>query len=197
MVGYIVKGEIDEVNRIITFPENNIVKIKPPNYIPNACFESLTLKNDTLVVFYEANGKNVNKNPVALLYDLDLNLLKHIPIPSLEYRITDASVISNNCFYILNNFWSGDEKFYKPAADIFFKKFGLPKNMKDTKDVKRILKLRFTKDKIITTNEIPTYIELAPAEQSYNWEGLVTYDKRGFIIATDKYPTTILAYIKK
>jgi hypothetical protein len=33
-------------------------------------------------------------------------------------------------------------------------------------------------------------------EDSRNWEGLVLFDQRGFLVATDKYPGTLLGFVE-
>ena len=38
-------------------------------------------------------------------------------------------------------------------------------------------------------------LELEGEKTSRKWEALARYGNKGFIIATDKYPTTILAYV--
>ena len=40
----------------------------------------------------------------------------------------------------------------------------------------------------------PVELELAPME-TRNWEGLALLEGRGFLIATDKYPSTLLAFV--
>jgi len=34
-----------------------------------------------------------------------------------------------------------------------------------------------------------------PGNDARNWEGIVRLDNRGFLLATDKFPTTILGFV--
>jgi hypothetical protein len=38
-------------------------------------------------------------------------------------------------------------------------------------------------------------LELVSDDDTRNWEGLVRLDDYGFLLATDKYPRTILAFV--
>ena len=54
--------------------------------------EALTVLPDGRVLtLYEANGANVNPQPLAHLFDADLQPLGVLPMATLEYRVTDAT----------------------------------------------------------------------------------------------------------
>ena len=51
------------------------------------------------------------------------------------------------------------------------------------------------KNRIILTDNAHLELELEGEKTSRKWEALARYENKGFLIATDKYPTTILAYV--
>ncbi len=53
----------------------------------------------------------------------------------------------------------------------------------------------FSIDGITVSDQPPIQLVLRGDGQSRNWEGIVRLDDRGFIIATDTYPETILAFV--
>ena len=61
--------------------------------------------------------------------------------------------------------------------------------------VERLVEFRLKDKKIDLTNRAPLELRLEGEKTSRKWEALARYDNEGFLIATDKYPTTILAFI--
>ncbi len=58
--------------------------------------ESIVVFGRRVITFYEANGLNVNPEPSAYSFDLDLNLMDNFSFPTIEYRVTDASSVDQN-----------------------------------------------------------------------------------------------------
>ena len=58
-----------------------------------------------------------------------------------------------------------------------------------------LLEFKLLEDKIIRTERQPINIKLSEFGDSRNWEGIVRLDDIGFLIATDKFPGTILAFL--
>ncbi len=48
---------------------------------------------------------------------------------------------------------------------------------------------------ITLTGAPPIQLKLAEGQVARNWEGLVRLDGRGFLLATDSFPETILAFV--
>jgi hypothetical protein len=57
-----------------------------------------------------------------------------------------------------------------------------------------LIEFRIDKDDVNLIDQAPIYLELLD-EDSRNWEGIVAYGD-GFLLVTDRFPTTILAYIE-
>jgi len=43
----------------------------------------------------------------------------------------------------------------------------------------------------------PIQLKLINDDNSRNWEGIVRFGDEGFIIVTDKFPSTILGFVRK
>ena len=62
--------------------------------------------------------------------------------------------------------------------------------------VERLVEFQYS-EAGITLLDVPP-IQLALLEEDLrNWEGLVRLDERGFLIATDKFPQTILGFVPR
>jgi len=191
MVGYIAWGNIDPSSYEITILEKNIQKISTPIQIDNLSYESIIRHENNLLLLYEANGSSLRKDPYQLLISLNDFSSKKIKGPNIEYRITDATKVRKNKFWAINYYWPGDKKNLKPSLD------KLSKNKKTNSDqtIERLVEFKIKKNSISLTRKKPINLILEEGN-SRNWEAIVRFGESGFLIATDKYPRMILAYIK-
>jgi len=191
MVGYIAWGSIDPNSFEITFLEKNIQKINTPIQIDNLSYESIINHKNNLLLLYEANGSNLRKDPYQLLISLNDFSSKKIKGPNIEYRITDATKVKKNKFWAINYYWPGDKKNLKPSLD------KLSKNKKTNSDqtIERLVEFKIKRNSINLTRKKPINLILEEGN-SRNWEAIVRFGESGFLLATDKYPRMILAYIK-
>ena len=60
--------------------------------------------------------------------------------------------------------------------------------------MERLIEFIIKDDKLMLTNKKPINLILEDGK-SRNWEGIVRYGESGFLIATDKHPRMILAYV--
>ena len=184
---YIVRGMIDFEKKKITLNADSKKEIKSPTGIHNMGEEALLQYRSTIYAIHEANGINVNKIPVAYKSDSDLKHLAEVPFPNVEYRITDATEPdSAGNFFVSNYYYPGEYKKLKP---------NLPDTEKDIA-VERILELKIDGLKIVQTNTKPIILSNPNYKDGRNWEGIVKI-KNGFLLITDMYPRTILAYYKR
>ena len=191
MVGYIAWGNIDPISYEITILEKNIQKISTPIQIDNLSYESIIRHENNLLLLYEANGSSLRKDPYQLLISLNDFSSKKIKGPNIEYRITDATKVRKNKFWAINYYWPGDKKNLKPSLD------KLSKNKKTNSDqtIERLVEFKIKKNSISLTRKKPINLILEEGN-SRNWEAIVRFGESGFLIATDKYPRMILAYIE-
>jgi hypothetical protein len=193
MKGYLATGTLDPDLMSLTL-DPNIVEIPLQARIDNFADEALVIFQNKLYTFYEANGINDNPQPVAHSFNLDLEPLDTLPMPAIEYRLTDASAPDENgVFWVLNYFFWGDFNKIKPGEDQLSP--GRASVSILPLPVERLVQLKITENGIILGDHAP--IRLAIAENGFarNWEALASLDDRGFLVATDKYPDTILAFI--
>jgi hypothetical protein len=72
-------------------------------------------------------------------------------------------------------------------------KFGYGKTHTESKAVERIIAYEIKDNRLEFADRKPIYLQLE--KESRNWEGIVRFED-GFIIATDKHPRTIIAFVK-
>ena len=191
MVGYIAWGNINPNSYEINILEKDIQKINTPIQIDNLSYESIISHKNNLLLLYEANGVNLRKKPYQLSISLNDFSLKKIKGPNIEYRITDATKVEKNKFWAINYYWPGDKKNLKPGVD----KLSKNKKVNSEQTVERIVEFKVKRNGISLTNKKPIDLILEEGN-SRNWEAIVRFGNSGFLIATDKYPRMILAYIK-
>ena len=186
--GYLVKGNINGDS--LKLNKNTLQKVKTPIQLRNITYETILLTNGNVNTIYEVNSATVNEKPYFYQFDKELKKSITKRFPFVEYRITDATEIdSENKFWAINYFWPGDYNLLKPDLDYKIS------NKKDIKPVERLLEFKLLEDKIIRTERMPINIKLSEFGDSRNWEGIVRLDDIGFLIVTDKFPATILAFI--
>ena len=190
--GYFVSGHMPSLSKGITLDPTNILDIPTPVTIDNMAFEALILEDDHLIPLYEANGIKVNRDPWVHIISTNLTVDDKIPFPNIEYRITDATQPDEHGkFWVINYLWRGDYRKLKPVKDGIENPFG--KVTKHT-DVERLIEIEFRDDHFYLTNTPPVYLT-QPEKKSRNWEGIVRFENRGFILITDEYPQTILMFV--
>jgi hypothetical protein len=153
--------------------------------------ESILVLEDRVVTFYEVIGEAIVADPVAHVFDFDLNSLGTIPMDNIEYRLTDTALSSGNEFWGINYFFPGDTDLMPsidPIADVY------GKSNVGFEHVERLVKFEYSEDGITLAKTAP--ISLVLTEDARNWEGLVMLDERGFLLATDKFPSTILGFVQ-
>ena len=195
MVGYLVRGSVIGDCAGIVLDPDLMTPIQPQADLSNMTDETIIVYGDRIYTVYEANGVNVNLDPVAHVFSLDLEPLEAIPFPSIEYRVTDATVPdADGIFWAINYFYPGDTKL-KPGTDEIAVEYGLGDTHQELDQVERLIALQITEEGITFAGIAPIYLELdTDYDDSRNWEGLVRFGE-GFLLVTDEYPTTILGYV--
>lgn len=195
MIGYLVCGEVSPELAEIRLDTNTLAEIPPQAALENMSDETLLIAGERLATIYEANGANVNAAPVAHLFDFNLQAQGTISFPNIEYRITDATPPdASGRFWAINYFFTGDTKL-KPAADPLAARFGEGVTHAQTLSVERLVEFQFTESGIALADTPPIALELLANGDERNWEALARLDQRGFLLATDKFPETILAFV--
>ena len=196
MMGYIVSGEIQPDSSAFHLNANSLQEIHPQSELDNFTDESVLIFDDQILTFYEANGANVNHQPVGHGFDFDLNPTEDVAFPTIEYRITDVTTLDDeNRFWAINYHFSGEAKKLDPAPDSLVLEYGQGASHAESKHVERLVEFQYTSDGIIRTARPPIQLHLLDNGKARNWEGIVRLDDLGFLLMTDKHPGTILGFV--
>jgi hypothetical protein len=193
MQGYLISGEIEPDLSALMLNVDSLVENPLQDQQDNKSDESILIEGDRILTFYEVNGAGLTPNHVANVFDFDLNLLGTVSFPNIEYRVTDAAFAAGTDFWVINYFFPGDTDL-KPTSDPLAEKFGLGPTHSQNETVERLVEMRYSPDGITLVDTPPVQLTLIP-DTSRNWEGLALLDNRGFLMATDKYPETILGFV--
>jgi len=194
MLGYIYRGTIDQDMSIMSIEPEVFQEIKPQAWFANASEEAILIYNETVYTFFEDYGLHKNNNPVAHTFDLDLNELGTISMAHLEYRMTDVTgVDSQGRFWGMNYFYPGDV-YLLPASDPIAEKYGEGASHQTYDPVERLVEFQITEGGIQILDQAPLQFKLMPDNEARNWEGLVSLKELGFLVITDKFPSTILGF---
>jgi len=195
MQGYLIQGSFQENAREISLDPETLTEIPTPVQIFNAAYESIFIATSDAVTLFEANGRDLNPSPIA--YQKVQSAPDFVPLemPSIEYRLTDATDLdSEGRFWVLNIFIP-IEFWYYTLNDPIKDQFGQGTTHEKNFQVERLVELKYNQDKITLSGNPPLQIELSAEGNSRNWEALVRLDELGFLAMTDTYPDTILAFI--
>lgn len=193
MKGYLIKGDFSPDGKTLTLEPETLILIGQQDALPNMSWETIVVDGFRTGAAFEANGKNVNSTPHMRLFDLNCNDNGFMPFPTMEYRITDATLPdADGGFWVINDFWPGEKDLLLPADDALALCSSPNATHAFLPQVERLVFLRFTQDGITApTRSINLQLETRPR----NWEGIAKLDDMGFLLATDKSPETILAFV--
>jgi hypothetical protein len=190
MHGYLVSGTMDANE--IKLDTSKVVEIPLPIDSENHTDEALIVTDDKVLTFYELNGAGLIPQPAAQVFDFELNPEGSASLPNLEYRLTDAA-FSDGKIWVINYFYPGDTDML-PKSDPLAETYGEGATHAQYEQVERLVELGYSDSGITLTDTAP--VQMSLAEDSRNWEGLVLLDQRGFLVATDKYPGTLLGFVE-
>lgn len=196
MRGYLARGVMrpDLGGLVIeTTSLERLAELAPQSASANKSDEAILVENDRVVTIHEVNGDGLNPSPQAHVFDLALTPQSPIPFPNVEYRMTDASQPGfGEFFWAINSFFPGDEDLL-PSFDPLTELHGAGPTHRQFAHVERLVEFRYVDVGIVRTSRPPVQLELT--EEPRNWEGLVRLDDRGFLLATDTFPRTILGFV--
>ena len=196
MLGYLVRGTVSGAIEQITLDADTLVPLDPQTSFSNASDEAITLFNGMVYTFFEENGFEQNPQPIAHQFSIEDPLqAATIPFPNINYRITDAtSTDSEGYFWVMNYFYPGDTHL-QASSDALAEAYGQGATHQDSDVVERIIKLQIDNAAIRLVDEPPVQLQLFPENEARNWEGLVVLDDLGFLVVTDSFPESILAFV--
>ncbi len=197
MQGYLVSGEIASDMSEIVLDESSLHPIDLPLQLFNSTDEAMLVAGDQVFTFFEANGIGVNPNPVAQVFDLNRSPTGTMPFPNIEYRVTDATRLdAQNNFWVANQFSFGTLGM-RPNQDSLAQTFGEGcTHAHAFSTVERLVEMHYDPQAGFSlTGTPPIQLQLDGDLKFRNWEAIARLDDLGFLIATDKYPGTVLAFV--
>ncbi|MBX3010355.1 MAG: hypothetical protein KF832_02565 [Caldilineaceae bacterium] len=195
-MGYLVSGTVAPNLSEIRLDPTRLTAIPAQTDLVNLSDEAIVAVGDQLATIYEANGLFVNPAPTVHFFDrFGLNQVGMLPLTPIEYRITDATAIDNSGrFWVINYFYPGDR-----ALQPILRSRGAEGAIDETaKPIERLLELQFTTEGVVRTATPPLQLTLLDDHVARNWEGIVrlqTDEVTGFLLVTDMFPQTILAFV--
>ena len=195
MRGSLVAGQMMPNLSELVMDTAVITEILPQARQENRTDETLFVYGDSLITLYEVNGTSVNESPVAHRFDFDLKPREPLPFPNIEYRVTDATAVDEKGRFWVINFFDPRDENLRTDSDAILARFGRGSTHSNYNQVERLVEMQITDAGISLTDTPPLYLELI-SDVARKWEGLVRFND-GFLLATDKYPDTILVYVEK
>lgn len=196
-LGYLLAGQAVGDLDAIQLDLNRIVILEPQAPLWNKAYETLLATEDSVIAFYEAYGHDVNRQKSALVHDQALQPRPALAMPSIEYRITDATTVDDQgIFWAINFQWPG-EKRLQTVSDGIRERWGEGTTHARTDIVERLVAMQMTGDGIELAPVPPIQLQLLDGVVARNWEGIAAWDDEGFLLASDFFPTTLLAYVSR
>ncbi|MEO0340416.1 MAG: hypothetical protein AAF242_14545 [Bacteroidota bacterium] len=205
----IVKGRMGEdmkslVIDPIPFESYQKQKILSQSKAPNMAEETLVLipsskgQKDQILAIHEANGLE-GKGPInATILSKNFQELFTTEMPQIPFRITDATDMdADGRFWAINYFYDGD-RFMRVSKDIVLEQYGITKGASHQKNqfVERLIELQYKNDQIKFSDSKPIQLELENGK-ARNWEGIVRLEDKGFLLVSDRFPRTMLIFVKQ
>ncbi len=195
MIGYLVSGTINTAADEITLKLDTLTKNPLQRQQSNRSDEAILIADNQVITFFESNGAQANPDSHATVFDLNLQRMGALEFPAVEYRLTDATEMdTSGRFWMMNYFYPGDSDLL-PTSDPIREKFGAGATHTQSEAVERLLEFEYSPEGISLSGSAPIPLELLPGDESRNWEGLVRLEDLGFLVVTDKFPSTILGFI--
>lgn len=195
MRAYLIKGTMAPDLSSLTLDARNLIKIDRQAELGNKSDEALLVAENQIVTFYEANGVEVNESPIAHLFNTDLSAAGTTSFPNIPYRVTDVTRLDENGrFWAINYNFPGSED-VQTDNDPLAQTYGEGTTHAQSDKVERLVEFQYTADGIIMVEQAPIQLQLLASDDSRNWEGIVRLDDQGFLLVTDKFPTTILGFV--
>ena len=192
---FVVPGVIDFTqDPKIQIDQRRLVQLKTQSNLINVGDEAIVLHGDDVIAIHEVNDSRAVKHPKARRVSRLSQDLSELDFPNLSYRITDATELdAEQRFWAINYKYSGD-KFSRNATDQLAERFGQGDSHKKFYNVERLVEFQLEKKRISLVDQAPIQLKMTAVE-GRNWEGIVRLKGRGFLLASDKHPSTLLGFV--
>jgi hypothetical protein len=194
MMGYVLQGRIEPDLSGLRLAAETLTELPPQSEIGNLSDEALLLAGGDVFTIYEANGAAVNPEPAARRFGPDLAARGTIPFPNIPYRITDVTEMDENGRFWAINYFFPETEALAVANDPLAETYGVGASHAGRAGVERLVQMQYDGEEITLAARPPMQLALLEDELR-NWEGIVRVNGRGFLLVTDKFPTTILGFV--
>ena len=195
MRGYLISGTIAPDLSSISLDMDKFIELPYQTDFNNMSYESLLLNGDSLLSFYEVNGEAANPDNVAYSVDLASGELTATPMAHLNYRLTDVtSPDAEGKFWAINYFFVGED-FLAADDDPIFTQYGMGASQAAFDGYERLVEFQITDNGVELVDTAPIQLLMTDDSHGRNWEGIERLDDAGFLIVTDKYPSTLLGFV--
>lgn len=184
-------GDLTAAQPSIKLAEQPLSVIESQSGVWNFSEETLVLDGDNLLAIHEANG--TIDNPYAISTNLKTSEQTHIAFPTIAHRITDATAMIDQRFWVINYLWA-DLDVLKGYPDKIAKQYPPSGTHLKTNSVERLLELEFRDGAIELTDTPPIYLQLSNLK-GRNWEGVVRMGDAGLLLVSDEHPATIFGFV--
>jgi hypothetical protein len=191
VVGYLLRGDVDDDLTEIKLDAGTKVPLPAQDHVGNLAYEALAVTDSSIYILYEVNGAT-NQKARVYIFDHELQPQGTTTVTHLEYRITDATAVEDNRFWVTNVFWPGDT--WTPGHCPLADRFGLGATHSKSQAVERLVELEITSRGLVAVDTEPLQFRLEGGE-TRNWEGLARLDG-GFLVVTDEHPESVLGFVK-
>lgn len=181
----LLAGRIDGDARLVRFEHLGALRLEGPQMRRNFTHEALILEENEIWVFPELNGPGVVESSSLLRFGEDLRFHGRAVLPSLEFRVTDATEVDDTGrFWVLDIFWPDDVATIRPALG--------------REPVERLVPLQVVGG-VVVRDARRAILDLRADGQRpmHNWEGVARWGDAGFLLVTDSYPADLLAYVAR
>lgn len=188
MHSHLLAGTVGETG--IELDVNTLIEIPQPVSVGNKADEAIIMVSNQPMTLLEWNSEP-NPSPVAHLYSPESRTFAEIPFPPLPYRVTDATTMDEQGRFWVINYLSPTDGERKDTG--FLEQLNYRGTHGGHSYIERLLELQLVDGEIVLLDDTPLYLRLD--DEARNWEGIVRLDERGFILITDSYPGTVLAFV--
>ena len=191
--GWVLRGRVEGALERIVVDTRTAAVLPRQNLLPNIGYETIVVTEDRVLAFYETNGE-VNPAPRIIAFDRNLERLAELPMPRLEYRLTDAtSVDAEGRFWAVNYHWPGAE--WSPGVCDLTARHGEGASHRRCNTVERLVEVTLTDGGVAIADHAPIQLELVDDAHARNWEGIARFGDRGLLLMTDEHPEAMLAFV--
>lgn len=193
--GYLVGGWMAPDLSGLVLETANVVHLPSQSGLGNKSDEALVVTPGGVLTIHEVNGTEFNAAPIVRRFAGDLAPLGAAPFPQIEYRITDATALDDaGHFWAINYFFPGDDEL-ATINDPIGEQHGRGPTHATLPQVERLVEFVFDGEQVTQSAEPPIQLQLTLLAR--NWEGIARLDERGFLLITDQFPETTLAFVER